>query len=152
VAFVIGSSPAVFPTVRRWPAGLPLAAVVVAPAVMLFAMTPTIYAGLEDPEGVHGLYHLGLVALGVLTGLGAAPAAGPGKDLFSQSCGGCHTLGAAGTKGTVGPNLDQLRPDAKTVLAAIRNGGTGSGAMPAGIVTGRQAQHVADFVAATAGR
>jgi mono/diheme cytochrome c family protein len=34
------------------------------------------------------------------------PAAG--KALFtSEGCGGCHTFAAAGTNGTVGPNLDQ---------------------------------------------
>jgi mono/diheme cytochrome c family protein len=34
------------------------------------------------------------------------PAAG--KAVFaSQGCGGCHTFAAAGTKGTVGPNLDE---------------------------------------------
>jgi cytochrome c2 len=29
-----------------------------------------------------------------------------GKELFLEKCGGCHTLAAAGTNGTVGPNLD----------------------------------------------
>ena len=29
-----------------------------------------------------------------------------GKTLFSQKCGGCHTLADAGTAGTIGPNLD----------------------------------------------
>ena len=29
-----------------------------------------------------------------------------GKVLFSQKCGGCHTLADAGTAGTLGPNLD----------------------------------------------
>jgi mono/diheme cytochrome c family protein len=29
-----------------------------------------------------------------------------GKVLFSQNCGGCHTLADAGTAGTIGPNLD----------------------------------------------
>jgi mono/diheme cytochrome c family protein len=29
-----------------------------------------------------------------------------GKQLFSQNCGGCHTLADAGTAGTIGPNLD----------------------------------------------
>ncbi len=32
-------------------------------------------------------------------------------QLFSSSCGGCHTLAAAGTAGTTGPNLDQVLPD-----------------------------------------
>jgi mono/diheme cytochrome c family protein len=29
-------------------------------------------------------------------------------EFFATNCGGCHTLGAAGTTGTVGPNLDQV--------------------------------------------
>jgi mono/diheme cytochrome c family protein len=29
-----------------------------------------------------------------------------GKQLFAQTCGGCHTLADAATAGTVGPNLD----------------------------------------------
>jgi cytochrome c oxidase subunit 2 len=34
------------------------------------------------------------------------------KAVFSQNCGTCHTLAAAGTSGTVGPNLDNLASDA----------------------------------------
>src|SRR5512144_1548577 len=80
------------------------------------------------------------------------PPVGPGKDLFASTCGGCHTLAAAQTTGTVGPNLDDLKPDQATVQAAIQNGGTGSGAMPANLLTGAEAQQVAAFVAASAGR
>ena len=29
-----------------------------------------------------------------------------GEELFKQECGSCHTLAAAGTVGTIGPNLD----------------------------------------------
>jgi mono/diheme cytochrome c family protein len=29
-----------------------------------------------------------------------------GRELFTATCGGCHTLAQAGTKGTIGPNLD----------------------------------------------
>jgi mono/diheme cytochrome c family protein len=79
----------------------------------------------------------------------AQPPVGPGRDLFASTCGGCHTLAAAGTTGTVGPNLDDLKPDQATVQAAIQDG---PGAMPANLLTGAQAQQVAAFVAASAGR
>jgi len=50
----------------------------------------------------------------------------PGAKVFtSAGCGGCHTLSAASSKGTVGPNLDQLRPDTQTVARQVRNGGVG---------------------------
>jgi mono/diheme cytochrome c family protein len=29
-------------------------------------------------------------------------------EFFATNCGGCHTLGAAGTTGTIGPNLDEV--------------------------------------------
>ena len=50
----------------------------------------------------------------------------PGAKVFdSAGCGGCHTLSAAKSKGTVGPNLDQLRPDQQTVARQVKNGGVG---------------------------
>ena len=50
----------------------------------------------------------------------------PGAKVFaSAGCGGCHTLAAAKSKGTVGPNLDQLKPDTQTVSRQVRNGGVG---------------------------
>jgi mono/diheme cytochrome c family protein len=85
---------------------------------------------------------------------GAEPptaATGPGKELFTQSCGSCHTLADAGTSGTVGPNLDDLEPEASRVETAIRVGGAGTGAMPANIYSGKQAEQVAEYVAAVAG-
>ena len=37
-----------------------------------------------------------------------------GAQVFaSAGCGGCHTLEAAGSSGTVGPNLDESQPDAR---------------------------------------
>jgi mono/diheme cytochrome c family protein len=45
----------------------------------------------------------------------AAGDAKAGEALFkSQGCGGCHTFKAAGTNGTVGPDLDKLAGFAKT--------------------------------------
>jgi mono/diheme cytochrome c family protein len=83
-----------------------------------------------------------------------------GKDLFVTNCGSCHTLYKAGTDGIVGPNLDDLLappspspPDPSTikprVLSAVQNGLNGR--MPKGILTGPQAEEVANFVAQVAG-
>ena len=46
---------------------------------------------------------------------GTAGNADNGKALFTGAagCGSCHTLAAAGTTGTVGPNLDSLAGDAQ---------------------------------------
>jgi mono/diheme cytochrome c family protein len=53
-----------------------------------------------------------------------------GRELFSEYCRLCHTLKAAGSVATVGPNLDQLRPTKALVLDAIHNGrARGNGAM-----------------------
>lgn len=76
--------------------------------------------------------------------------AGPGKQLFVTKCGGCHTLKAAGTTGTTGPNLNDLMPDAALVESAIHNGGAGSGAMPKGLAAGEEAKQIADFVSKAA--
>ncbi|MGH2578672.1 MAG: c-type cytochrome [Actinomycetota bacterium] len=84
-----------------------------------------------------------------------------GKDLFVTNCGACHTLAEAGTDGVIGPNLDDLLapptaapPDPSTikprVLAAIENGV--GGRMPKGILSGSQAETVADFVSQVAGQ
>jgi mono/diheme cytochrome c family protein len=51
-----------------------------------------------------------------------------GKTIFaSAGCGGCHTLEAAGSSGSVGPNLDEAKPDLELAVDRVTNG---SGAMP----------------------
>lgn len=51
---------------------------------------------------------------------GAAPPkapGGPGAQVFaSNGCGGCHTLAAAESGGTVGPNLDEVLPGQSTTM------------------------------------
>lgn len=82
----------------------------------------------------------------------AAPAADEqALALFTASCGSCHTLGVAGTTATIGPDLDELQPTEEQVLAAIENGGAGSGQMPAGLLTGTDAEQVAKLVSGAAG-
>jgi mono/diheme cytochrome c family protein len=74
-----------------------------------------------------------------------------GKELFSQRCGGCHTLSAAGTNGTRGVDLDYRKVSSDDALFAIRNGGFSGELMPANIVTGDDAEVVAEFVADVSG-
>jgi mono/diheme cytochrome c family protein len=75
-----------------------------------------------------------------------------GRALFAASCATCHTLRGARAVGRVGPNLDVLRPPEALVLDAIAKGrARGMGQMPALLYQGRDAQAVAQFVAAVAG-
>jgi mono/diheme cytochrome c family protein len=76
-----------------------------------------------------------------------------GQALFGRRCGLCHTLKAANAVARVGPNLDQLAPNEKLVLDAIKNGrSNGNGQMPAQIYTGEDATDVAKFVAKSVGQ
>jgi mono/diheme cytochrome c family protein len=72
-----------------------------------------------------------------------------GKAVFtSAGCGGCHTLKAAGSTGTVGPNLDQLKPSFEAVQRQVETGG---GPMPSfkDALSAKQIQDVAAFVVAS---
>lgn len=55
---------------------------------------------------------------------GGGQAAGA-KQLFTDNCGSCHTLAAAGTSATVGPNLDEAQMTRQEAIEQIRNGGGG---------------------------
>lgn len=72
----------------------------------------------------------------------------PPNELFAGACGSCHTLAAADTDGSFGPNLDDLAPDEARVSAAIADG---PGSMPAGLLDGAAAEAVAVYVAESAG-
>jgi len=97
-----------------------------------------------------------------------------GKKLFlgKGQCAGCHTLAAAGSSSTIGPNLDdafaQARADGYKESAILNivhdqirfpgqyptaqnNPGFLQANMPANLVKGQDAEDVAAFVAANAG-
>jgi cbb3-type cytochrome c oxidase subunit III len=74
-----------------------------------------------------------------------------GEVIFKSKCGSCHTLKAAGTTGTQGPNLDLLHPTFERAKAQVISGG---GIMPAfkGVLTDAQIEAVAKYVAEQARR
>jgi mono/diheme cytochrome c family protein len=84
-----------------------------------------------------------------------------GAELFSEHCSGCHSLDAVGAHGssvkasdkehTDGPNFNDRREDRDGVLYAIRNGGFSGAIMPENILTGQDAEDVADFLSKYAG-
>jgi mono/diheme cytochrome c family protein len=72
------------------------------------------------------------------------PAAG--EEVFaSAGCGSCHTLAAAGTSGTIGPNLDDSQPPFELVVDRVTNG---AGQMPpfSGTLSPEQIDDVAAYV------
>jgi len=113
-----------------------------------------------------------LLALSALLGLSACGTRGisvaenapehHGAELFAARCSGCHTLQAAGTRGsasdvrtrlrTNGPNFTVRKENADRVLYAIRNGGFSGAIMPANIVTGKEAERLADYLDKYSGR
>ena len=114
---------------------------------------------------------LACVLAAAVLGLGACGAEGielasddpnyEGAQIFNRNCAGCHSLSAAGAQGSAtdvasrerrdGPNFDDRTVSVEDVLFAIRNGGFSSTLMPQNIVTGEEAQKVAEFVAEHSG-
>jgi mono/diheme cytochrome c family protein len=87
-----------------------------------------------------------------------------GAVLFQERCSGCHTLEAAGARGskpegeieggerTNGPNFNSRQVSKEDALFAIRNGGFSGAIMPANIVVGEDAEVVAEFLAEYSGQ
>jgi len=112
------------------------------------------------------LLFLSLAALLALAACGRedSPDLVNGKTLFigEGTCGSCHTLARAGTKGTQGPNLDEAFEQARldgmtdaTVEGVVHRqiGYPRRGSiMPADLVTGDDAHDVAAYVGEVAGK
>jgi mono/diheme cytochrome c family protein len=85
-----------------------------------------------------------------------------GKRLFVQRCGACHALARAGTRGTVGPDLDAAFSQSLSegFERSVINGvvkeqilyPSMSGEMPAKLVTGQSVVDVAAYVAESAAK
>jgi mono/diheme cytochrome c family protein len=107
------------------------------------------------------------VAAATLSACGAAGTADAnlenGKTLFVSNCGGCHMMAAAGTKGTVGPDLDDAFRMSRdegfpsSTFQGVVHYWIGNAEqerepiMPRNIVTGQDAEDVAAYVAVYAG-
>jgi mono/diheme cytochrome c family protein len=74
-----------------------------------------------------------------------------GEEVYaSAGCGACHTLSAAGSSGTVGPNLDDAQPSYELAVQRIT---LGQGGMPSFSeqLEPQQIADVAEFVSSSAG-
>jgi mono/diheme cytochrome c family protein len=119
-------------------------------SVLLFAgmISAVTYFGREKEATAAGTTTATTTATATTTTAAKAPHGDPvaGKAVFaSAGCVGCHTLKAAGATGTVGPNLDQLKPPYARIVRQVTNGGK---IMPkfGGTLSTKQIQDVAAFV------
>lgn len=106
--------------------------------------------GSATPVTVHGTVSTPTVTFPIVPAFHLKGNARAGRSTFTTSCGGCHTLAAAGTSGTVGPNLDQLKPNYQAATAQVTNGGA---QMPAfkGQLSKQQIADVAAYVVTSTG-
>ncbi|WP_439860029.1 SorU family sulfite dehydrogenase c-type cytochrome subunit [Pseudomonas sp. MBLB4136] len=93
--------------------------------------------------------------IGLTATLAQAADADAARTLFQQQaqppCALCHSLRAAGASGNIGPDLDQLKPSAEQVQAALRGG---LGVMPsyADSLSDEQIALLANYVSQVAGQ
>ena len=90
-----------------------------------------------------------------------APEYREGAKLFVERCSGCHSMGLVGAEGGSmdpkstetpdGPNFNVRKETADNVRYALRNGGFTGKIMPKNLVTGEQADAVAEFLERYAG-
>jgi mono/diheme cytochrome c family protein len=117
-------------------------------------VSAVIVFGKEAPEAASETTTAAATTSAATTTTSSAPPAAQGdasagKAVFtSAGCVSCHTLKAAGATGTVGPNLDQLKPPLARIVLQVENGGK---IMPPfkGKLSDKQIQDVAAFVFAS---
>jgi mono/diheme cytochrome c family protein len=88
----------------------------------------------------------------VSVGLAQTGATNPGNakagaTVFKTQCITCHTLKAAKSVGTIGPNLDKKKPAYALIITRVTKGkGTMPGYGTSGLLTKKQIQNVAAYV------
>jgi cytochrome c6 len=101
------------------------------------------------PTTVVGTYSTPTTTFPIVPAFKLKGDAAKGKATFLANCGSCHTLAAAKTTGTVGPNLDTLKPNYQAATAQVTNGGA---VMPAfKSLSAQQIADVAAYVVASTG-
>jgi mono/diheme cytochrome c family protein len=130
--------------------------VAIASVLFVVTMVGVFVFAAEEEEAGHGTEaaetqpaETGTTPGTTTAGGGAGGDAAAGEAVFaSAGCGGCHTLEAAASSGTVGPNLDDAKPAHALVVERVTNG---AGAMPPfkDSLSEKQIEDVAAYVVAS---
>jgi mono/diheme cytochrome c family protein len=127
----------------EYPGSRGLKAFIAATVVLVVAMLGAIVLLAREDEGEAGGHEAAADTQPAETGpagteTGATTQAGgqqeggnaeAGARIFAEEgCGGCHALQEAGSSGSVGPDLDDAKPDFQLVVDRVTNG---KGVMPA---------------------
>jgi len=104
----------------------------------------------DDADAVAS-YVASVAGLPVRGGAGGQIESTDGAEIFGAAgCGDCHALDAAGSAGTIGPDLDDSAPGVDLVIDRVTNG---QGAMPSfrDRLSEEQIRAVAEYVSESAG-
>ena len=117
-------------------------------AVLFFVamLSAVLIFGREKSEAAGAQSHTTTASQTTPAGPSTKGDATAGKQVFlTAGCTSCHTLKDAGSTGTVGPNLDQLKPAEARIQTQVTNGGAVMPPFKAQL-SAKQIQDVAAYV------